>query len=560
MVHKSAKCIKKLKVYINKLEIQSIKVASSLEEDQSGTADKLANEDCKLCSDATDCYLELENFKERLVDNIKLETTENVEKINPSDSIQLQQEMKDTIQTQLKQQEEFIKSQQKGESTETNVKLPKIDIISFKGDKTKWNEFWDSFESTFDQNKRLSNIDKFNYLKSKLVGDAKYAISGLIVSHENYIVAVNILKERFGNTQDVIDLHYYGSRQFQNRSTAEALVVNGDDTSQHSSYFDKCRFCQGKHWSDECPKYKTIDERKAHLKGSCYKSLRKTHKSADCKRGKLCIHCGVLNSHHRSLCPKKFRSVLTSVHLSEGYDNSSYNGLSSGVEQSLTSLSEQRETTSENMLILSSEIVLMQTAKVEVNNPNDSLKQTTRLLFDSGSQRTYISQKLASKLKLKSEGDEEITIVTFGSENVRTMKTASTSLCIRLNNGKVLKISANIVPVISGTVQRRRLDTSSIENVRHFVKDVELAFVIPTQCKTSTVDLLIGNDHYFDFILGQRIEIQPGLYLLASKLGLIITRRTKENDYSRENIESSFLIMSYTGSNVPKTDTCITNK
>ncbi|CAG2197218.1 unnamed protein product [Mytilus edulis] len=680
MVHKSAKCIEKLKVYINKLEIQSSKVASSLEEDQSGTADKLADEDCKLCSDATDCYLELENFKERLVDNIKLETTENVEKVNPSDFIQLQQEMKDIIQTQLKQQEEFIKSQQKSESAETNVKLPKIDIISFNGDKTKWNEFWDSFESTIDQNKRLSNIDKFNYLKSKLVGDAKYAISGLNVSHENYIVAVNILKERFGNTQDVIDLHYCeminlqcpsnktyslrlfidkvnrhlrslevlkqsvdqdifvsmvrsklpqevmlqleiqkgttekwcvkslcarlmdyvvakersdksdvqkdrqnsqnnnganslskrnqfqgkfskfqnGSRQFPNRSTAEALVVNGNDTSQSSSYFDKCRFCQGKHWSDQCPKYKTIDERKAQLKGSCYKCFRNTHKSAECKKGKLCVHCGVLNSHHRSLCPKKFGPGLTSVHLSEEYDHSS-SGLSSGVEQSLTSLSEQRETASENVLISSSEIVLMQTAKVEVSNPNDSLKQTTRLLFDSGSQRTYISQKLASKLKLKSEGDEEITIVTFGSEKARTVKTASTSLCIRLNNGKVLKISANIVPVISGTVQRRRLDTSSIENVRHFVKDVELADVIPTQYETSTVDLLIGNDHYFDFILGQRIEIQPGLYILASKLGWIITGRTKENDYSREDIESSFLIMSYTGSNVPKTDTCITS-
>ncbi|CAG2224942.1 unnamed protein product [Mytilus edulis] len=349
-----------------------------------------------------------------------------------------------------------------------------------------------------------------------------------------------------------------GSRQFPNRSTAEALVVNGNDTSQSSSYFDKCRFCQGKHWSDQCPKYKTIDERKAQLKGSCYKCFRNTHKSAECKKGKLCVHCGVLNSHHRSLCPKKFGSGLTSVHLSEEYDHSS-SGLSSGVEQSLTSLSEQRETASENVLISSSEIVLMQTAKVEVSNPNDSLKQTTRLLFDSGSQRTYISQKLASKLKLKSEGDEEITIVTFGSEKARTVKTASTSLCIRLNNGKVLKISANIVPVISGTVQRRRLDTSSIENVRHFVKDVELADVIPTQYETSTVDLLIGNDHYFDFILGQRIEIQPGLYILASKLGWIITGRTKENDYSREDIESSFLIMSYTGSNVPKTDTCITS-
>ena len=44
-VHKSTKCIEKLKVYINKLEIQSIQVANALEEDKTGTEDKLADED-----------------------------------------------------------------------------------------------------------------------------------------------------------------------------------------------------------------------------------------------------------------------------------------------------------------------------------------------------------------------------------------------------------------------------------------------------------------------------------------------------------------------------------
>ena len=48
-----------------------------------------------------------------------------------------------------------------------------------------------------------------------------------------------------------------------------------------------------------------------------------------------------------------------------------------------------------------------------------------------------------------------------------------------MNDGKFFKITANIVPVISGSVHRRRLDVSSIENVRQYVKDVELADDLP---------------------------------------------------------------------------------
>ena len=79
----------------------------------------------------------------------------------------------------------------------------------FSGDKLRWTEFWDSFECAIHTNKKLSDIEKFNYLKSKVSGEAKSAILGLALSKENYKIAVEILKDRFGNTQEVIDLHYY---------------------------------------------------------------------------------------------------------------------------------------------------------------------------------------------------------------------------------------------------------------------------------------------------------------------------------------------------------------
>lgn len=128
----------------------------------------------------------------------------------------------------------------------------------------------------------------------------------------------------------------------------------------------------------------------------------------------------------------------------------------------------------ENGGITSREIVLMQTVKTYVKNVGSTFWQTTRVLFDSGSQRTYISQILVNKLKLKDEIEEEIQLFTFGSEKAKIVKTWSTKLEIRLKNGKYLSIMANMVPVISGNVQRRKLYDFAITHLKQFVTDIEL--------------------------------------------------------------------------------------
>ncbi len=46
------------------------------------------------------------------------------------------------------------------------------------------------------------------YLKGKLTGEARSAIAGLTLSNENYSVAVRILKQRFCDKQDIVDIHY----------------------------------------------------------------------------------------------------------------------------------------------------------------------------------------------------------------------------------------------------------------------------------------------------------------------------------------------------------------
>ena len=65
---------------------------------------------------------------------------------------------------------------------------------------------------------------------------------------------------------------------------------------------------------------------------------------------------------------------------------------------------------------------------------------------------------------------------------------------------------------------------------------------MPSELESSTIDLHIGNDYYLDLILPQKIEIQPGLYMLGSKLGWILAGRTPEPDKKNEH---SLLVVTY---------------
>ncbi len=71
----------------------------------------------------------------------------------------------------------------------------------------EWLLFWESFDSAVHKNSGLSNVDKFNYLKSLLVGPAQGVIAGLALTGPNYQQAIELLRKRFGNWQVVISSH-----------------------------------------------------------------------------------------------------------------------------------------------------------------------------------------------------------------------------------------------------------------------------------------------------------------------------------------------------------------
>ena len=69
------------------------------------------------------------------------------------------------------------------------------------------------------------------------------------------------------------------------------------------------------------------------------------------------------------------------------------------------------------------------------------------------------------------------------------------------------------------------------------------------------MDLLIGNDNYLDMILPPKIEIQPGLYMLGSKSGWVISGRTRVT--TENTTESNMLILTH-GQQIQKETTFLT--
>ena len=45
----------------------------------------------------------------------------------------------------------------------------------------------------------------------------------------------------------------------------------------------KCDFCQEENWTDECSKYRNIQERKKKMKGNCYKCFKSGHIFRECR-------------------------------------------------------------------------------------------------------------------------------------------------------------------------------------------------------------------------------------------------------------------------------------
>lgn len=87
------------------------------------------------------------------------------------------------------------------------VKLPPLDLPTFKGNYDGWLGFVDTFTALIHSNNSLSDVQKFYYLKSCLKGDAARVIHSIEVTDINYEIAFKLLRERYENKKVIIQSH-----------------------------------------------------------------------------------------------------------------------------------------------------------------------------------------------------------------------------------------------------------------------------------------------------------------------------------------------------------------
>ena len=485
----------------------------------------------------------------------------------------------------------------------SKTKLPKLSLPKFKGEVTKWNAFWDSYESAIHKNGDITKIDKFNYLNSLLEGTALRAIQGLALTSLNYDAAVEILQDRFGRPQQIITAHMdeilklqpctgerlaslrfvydkisvnvrglaslgisseqYGSLLIpiimsklpsdirlqiarkatkevwniddllktinfeieareasegtrssgnvptkpqgntirnNNTPTINAMLAKHDNNT--NSFKIQCVYCNGQHYSASCDKIVSFETRKKILgeSGRCFTCLRKGHQARSCTNLRKCRHCS--GNHHQSICSR--------------------NKTPENSETITTENDPPKETkTTTTAARLCKETVLLQTARAFAKNGARSIP--VRVLFDTGSQRSYITNSVQAKLKLEPIKKETLHLNTFGDNKFTRQSCEVYKLVIEnKNGGKGVELTTVNFPIICSPLRSRvNIDYTHLDGL-------ELADY-SNDNNSDSIDILIGADHYWDVVTGDIVRGESGPTAISSKLGWLLSGRTESN-------------------------------
>ena len=200
----------------------------------------------------------------------------------------------------------------------------------------------------------------------------------------------------------------------------------------------------------------------------------------------------------------------------------------------------------ETSLLSTNVQVIMQTALVEVMDPAETQSQVTRILMDTGSQRTYVTEEVTTQPNVQPEGQKKLSIYTFGANKPKEIVTLVVTLVLKAKEGNTVLIKASVVLKISGEIQRRPIQ---LTNEFMIQRKYKLADTLPKAMESSTLGLLIGNDYHNDIMSSEKVKIEEGLYIVKSKFGWVISGRTtnQRNERHQENI---MFIMTHSSSNI----------
>ena len=163
LIQNISNCINRMNDFQKKLEDTGIQI-STIVDGQDGEDEivELIKADWDYISTVMDCRDDLINLKSSLQEQGI--PTGNSSTVTVTDDrfdqmVQLMAQMQQVLIGQQQLQHQQITLAQSNNRQQSSVRLPKLEILSFSGDKLKWSEFWDSFSASVHKNTSISDIE-----------------------------------------------------------------------------------------------------------------------------------------------------------------------------------------------------------------------------------------------------------------------------------------------------------------------------------------------------------------------------------------------------------------
>ena len=294
-----------------------------------------------------------------------------------------------------------------------------------------------------------------------------------------------------------------GTGKAAKASTASTLFTKSTNP-------DLCAFCLGTHKHEHCNKVTNVSHRKQLVRkyGRCFICLGKNHLAKNCKSELGCNVCK--GKHHTSICESP----------------------------SETSQGQVSETVASPILHVGANCrVALQTAQAVVVVGNR--KARVRVMFDSGSHRSFVTHTLVSQVGLDSLRKEWIEISTFGHGGTdRGLRDVVQVDLLPLRGGESVRIEAYVVPTIS-EISNEHVEVRKREYP--YLQSLWFSDVCQGQ-EVLEVDVLIGADYLWCFQSGRTIrgEVDQPV-AVETTLGWVLSGPMKGSVSDQNEVQVNFV-------------------